>query len=374
MKKLNKLTQFFILIMMAAGLITACGTEEELGDASLDLRLSTSTVNVGSPVDFQLFSSIEGDVTANAVFYVNGNPIGGSSYTPAEAGTNEVYAVYQDKISATKTFTANEVVPSAYTQKVLLEDYTGTWCGYCPRMATITHYLTAFDERIIPIAIHCPGAPTDPWAYEFALSMTNPDNYNAQGQPKGKYNRIYDLDQMQGTFPCPSDPNAYYPQALQFLNKQASLGLAINSSLSGNNLNIKVKVGFATDNIPGARLVVTLIEEGLTYNQVNYYAGSNASCDPDFNYSAMPASIPNFKQDHVLLKAYTDIYGDEIPANQIANGTVWTRDFNVQLPPNVTNSNNLKIVAFVLGNGDKNSNREAINVQSAKVGENQDFD
>lgn len=374
MKKLNKLTQFFILLMMTAGLITSCGTEEEVGDASLDLRLSTASVNVGSSVDFQLFSSIEGDVTSNSVFYVNGDAVEGNSFTPLVAGDNEVYAVYDGKTSGTKSFTANEVVPSAYTQKVLLEDYTGTWCGYCPRMATITHYLTEFDDRIIPIAIHCPGAPTDPWAYEFALDMTNPDNYNAQGQPKGKYNRIHDLDQKQGAFPCPSDPAAYYPQALEFLNKQASLGLAINSTLSGSNLNIKVKVGFATDNIPGARLVVTLVEEGLTHEQVNYYAGTGASCDPDFNYSAMPYKIPDFKQDHILLKAYTDIYGDEIPAGQIENGTVWTRDFSVQLPSNVTNPNNLKIVAFVLGNGDKNSNREAINVQSAKVGENQDFD
>lgn len=375
MKKINKLTHLFIFMIMAAGLITGCGTEEEVGDASLDLRLSATSVSVGSPISFQLLSSIEGDVSNSAVFIVNGNQIVGSTFTPTEVNdNNEVYAVYNNKTSATKTFASTEVIPSSYTQKVLLEDYTGTWCGYCPRMATITHYLTEFDSRIVPVAIHCPGAPTDPWAYEFALDMTNPANYNTQGQPKGKYNRIYDLDQMQGVYPCPKDPNAYYPQALQFLNQQATLGLAINSTLSGTNLNIKVKVGFATESVPDARLVVTLIEEGLTYDQVNYYAGGGASCDPEFDYSNMPAVIPGFKQDHVLLKSYTDIYGDVIPANQISNGTVWTRDFNVSLPANVTNPNNLKIVAFVLGNGDQIKNREVINVQSAAVGQNQDFD
>ncbi|MFA7615627.1 MAG: Omp28-related outer membrane protein [Moheibacter sp.] len=375
MKKLNKLTHLFILMIMSTGLMISCGTEEEVGDASLELTLSSSSVPVGSEISFQLMSSIDGDVSASSTFYVNGVEISGSTFIPTAANDhNEVYGVYDGKTSAVKTFSSTDVVPSAYTQKVLVEDYTGTWCGYCPRMITIVHYLTQFNPNIIPIAIHCPGAPTDPWAYEFALDMTNPANYDAQGQPRGKINRIYELDQLKNIQPCPNDPEGYYPQLLPYLNQQASLGLGINSTLNGNNLNISVKVGFATDSVPDARLVVTLIEDGLAHDQANYIAGSGWTCDPEFDYANMPHTIPNFPQEHVLLKAYTDIYGDVIPQNQIADGTVWTRDFNVQLPPNVTNSNNLTIVAFVLGNGDQIKTREVINVQSAKVGTNQDFD
>lgn len=371
-----KLTHIFILMMVFSGLLFSCGTEEEIGDETIELTLSASSISVGSPISFTLFSSFSGDVTSQSQFFVNGNEIEGNTFIPSEPNdSNEVYATFNGKTSAVKTFSSLDVIPSEYTQKVLLEDYTGTWCGYCPRMVSITDYLVAYSDRIIPIAIHSPGAPTDPWAYEFAIDMAKPINYNAQGAPKGKYNRIYELDQFQGSNPCPNDPSIYYPQADTFLNQSAQLGLAINSTLTGNNLNIKVKVGFALDNLPDARLVVTLIEdEGLKYSQVNFYANGSQNCDPNYDYTSMPNPIPNFPQDHVLLKSYTDIYGDVIPQSEIGNGNIWSRELNVQLPSNVTNPEKLKLVAFVLGNGDKISNREVVNVQSAKVGENQPFD
>ena len=375
MKKLNKLTHLFILMLFSAGLLTSCGTEEEVGDASLELSLSSNSVNVGESISFQLFSSFEGDVTDAASFFVNGVEISGNSYVPGEANSsNEVYGIYDGKQSAVKTFASIEQVPSEYTRKVLLEDYTGTWCGYCPRMVSIVNYLTEYNDRIIPIAIHCQGAPSDPWTYEFWADMASPQNYNAMGAPKGKYNRIHSLNQYEGTHPCPNDPTIYYSQADEFLNESANLGLAISSNLNGNNLKMTVQVGFATDSVPDARLVVTLIEDGLTYNQVNYYAGSGLNCDSNYNYSSMPNPIPNFAQEHVLLKAYTDIYGDVIPQSEISNGNVYSRDFNVQLPSNVGNPANLKIVAFVLGNGNSIPTRGVLNAQRADVGSSQDFD
>lgn len=370
-----KLTHAFILFFLVSGFLTSCGTEEEAAGEHLELSLSATTITVGDDITFQLLSSLNGDVTSEATFVVNGEVIEGNTYTSTEANdNNEVYANYNDVTSSTRTFKSVEFIPSEYTQKVLLEDYTGTWCGYCPRMVSILNYLTDYSDRVIPIAIHCPGAPTDPWAYEHALDMVKPANYNAQGQPKGKFNRIYDVDQLQAANPCPNNPSDYYEQLEPYLNQSAKLGLGINSTLSGNSLNIKVKVGFAVDELSDARIVVNLIEDGLKYNQVNYFSGGNVTCDPAYDYANMPSVIPNFPQEHVLLTSYTDIYGDVIPQGEIADGNVWSREFNVNLPQSVTNANNLSIVAFVLGEGDQIKNRHVINVQSAKVGENQDFD
>lgn len=380
MKKLNNLTHTFIFFALFSSLLLSCGTEEDLADESIQMTLSASSVPVGSQITFTASSSIAGDISSEAVYFVNGQQIDGNTFTPVEVNAaNEVYASYNGKNSSTSTFASTEVIPSEYTQKVLLEDYTGTWCAYCPRMITISHYLTDYSDRIIPVAIHVQGAPTDPWTYQFWQEMSSPSNYNTQGAPKGRFNRIHVLD-MDDTQLCPNTSSVFEAQADVFLNKAAPLGLAVNSTLNGNNLNITVKVGFATDNVTGARLVVTLVEEGLKYNQKNGYAGGNFNCDPEHNYAILPSTIPDFPQDHVLLKSYTDIFGDEIPANEISNGAVYTRNFNVALPSNVglpsgtVIPNNLKIVAFVLGNGDQISTREVINVQSAKVGTNQDFD
>jgi len=375
MKKLNKLTHIFIFLLVCSGLMISCGTEEEPHETALIVTVSSPTVSVGTPVTFLASTNVDGDLTSVATFFVNGEQIEGNSFTPIEANdSNEVYATYNGMTSAIANFASTEVVPSEYTQKVLVEDYTGTWCSYCPRMAAILDFFTEYNENVIPIAIHCEGTEYDPWVYEYYEQMTDVDNYNAGGQPKGKINRIYQVNMLEGAQPCPNDPSGYYPQIDPYLNQSAPLGLSINSSLSGNSLEINVKVGFATDNITNPKLVVNLIEEGLTHAQANGYYGSSFPNCP-FNqgeYNQNP--IPNFPQKHVLLKSYTDIFGDDIPASQVEDGNVYSQDFNVSLPSNVTNSQNLYIVAFVVGNGNEISNRPVLNVQRAKVGTFQDFD
>lgn len=373
MKKLLNLIQIFSFALFTILGLTSCGTEEDAAEQNIQVAVSAPSVSIGSTISFSASSSLYGDITSDAVFFVNDEQIETNTYIPTSANPqNSVYAIYNGIQSQKVYFASTEEIPSVYTQKVLLEDYTGTWCVWCPRMASIVDYLADYSDKIIPVAIHTPGAPTDPWTYEFALDMQV--KYSAQGAPKGKFNRIYTVNQFDATSPCPFDPTLYTPQADQYLNQNAPLGLAIGSTLNGNNLKIKVKVGFATDNVPDARLVVYLIEDGLTYKQYNGYAGTGLTCDPNHNYSAMPNPIQDFPQKHVLLKSYTDVYGDIIPQNQIANGTVWTRDFDVSLPSSVTNSQNLSIVAFVLGNGGDIANRPVINAQSAKINTEKDFD
>lgn len=385
MKKLNNLTHTFIFFALFSAMLTSCGTEEELGDARLSVTLSSQTVSVGDSITFTATSSINGDVSSDAVFFVNGQQVSRNIFYPSEVNSsNEVYATYNGLTSAVSTFASTDVLPSTYTQKVLVEDYTGTWCTYCPRMALILDYFTAYSENVIPVAIHCDGPGlTDPWIYEYHETMVSTSNYNAIGQPKGKINRIFNVNQFDFPVQCPtSDASQYTAQLDSYLNQNAPLGLAINSTLNGRNLNIDVKVGFATDNVPDARLVVYLIEEGLKHDQKNGFYGSNpATCifaNPPYNTEIIPAE--HFPQKHVLLKAYTDVFGDEIPQNQIANGSVYTKNFNVSLPNNVGYPSgnvipeNLKIVAFVLGNGGEVKTRAVINTQSAWVNTNQDFD
>lgn len=382
MKKLNNLTHIFIFFALFSTLLTSCGTEEDYGDATLTLSLSTQSVSIGNSITFTATSNIHGDVSSDAVFFVNGTQISGNTFTPTEVNeNNEVYATYEGLTTTVATFTSTDVVPSAYTQKVLVEDYTGTWCIYCPRMSLILDYFTAYSDKIIPIAIHCGGGSgmNDPWIYEYWETMTNSNNYNAIGLPKGKINRIHAVNQLPYT--CPISNQALYTAQLdQYLNQSAPLGLAINSTLNGNSLSIQVKVGFATDNIPqDARLVVNLIEEGLKHDQLNAFAGTSFQ-DCIFNqgeYNVNP--IPNFAQKHVLLKSYTDTFGDVIPHNEIYDG-VYSKNFSVTLPNNIGYPSgnvipeNLKIVAFVLGNGTQINNRAVLNVQQAPVNTNQDFD
>ncbi|MDD3773022.1 MAG: Omp28-related outer membrane protein [Weeksellaceae bacterium] len=371
-----KLTHIFILIFTFSGLLISCGTEEDSADEVLELSLSANSVSVGSSVQFKVTSSISGDVSSQSEFFVNGETITGSSFVPVEPhDVNEVYATYNGKTTSTKTFASTAVIPSEYTQKLLVEDYTGTWCGYCPRMITIIKYLTDYSPNVIPVAIHTPGNPIDPWLYEHAAQMMSSSYYNTGGAPAGQFNRINKIDQDQNANPCPNNREFFHNQVDLLLNQSAPLGLSINSSLNGNNLTMDVKVGFASANITNPKLVVYLIEDGLAHNQANYFSGSTiVNCDPAYDYAGMPNPVQNFPQEHVLLKAYTDIYGDTIPQEAVSEGSVWSWERTYSLPSNVTNTQNLHIVAFVLGNGNSIPTRGALNVQSAPINSFQNFD
>jgi len=50
---------------------------------------------------------------------------------------------------------AEEIVdPSEFTQKLLIEDFTGTWCVYCPGAGHAIEQAVANNNRFIPVAIH----------------------------------------------------------------------------------------------------------------------------------------------------------------------------------------------------------------------------
>ena len=77
-------------------------------------------------------------------------------------------------------------------------------------------------------------------------------------------------------------------QVTMQLYEPANVGLAINSSMDGNNLsiNMKVKIG---SNYNSLRLVVYIVEDNLIYDQQNYTS-----------YYGGASVLRNFKHHNVL--------------------------------------------------------------------------
>ena len=239
------------------------------------------------------------------------------------------------------------VDPSEFTQKLLLEDFTGTWCVYCPGAGHAIELAVEDNDRFIPVAIHYKAVSNpEVMQNEFAEAIVN--GYGVQGFPKVYLNRREALW-----------PNDYVVSALEAkLNRYAPVGLAINSTLTGNNLDVTVRVGFVTETttIDNYKLVVFLLEDGLIYPQ------HNASL-PDY-----PELIENYVHNDVLRYSFTNVKGDNLP-NQVATDHRYSKNYSITLPNYIENSSNLEIVAFVV---DKNDN--CLNVQGVKVVVNQDFD
>lgn len=260
----------------------------------------------------------------------------------------DIYAVLNDLTSA--TININSIAPT-HTTKVMVEDYTGTWCGWCPRLAAQLEDAVNQNNNVVPVAIHNENPGDYGYSMRFNQEGVLRSAFGITSFPTGKINRTIDWDESVG-------------QPIFYLNSTKNLGLAINSSLSGNTISADVKVHYDLGATEQNRLVVYLLENGLVYNQENYLNG-----DPTSPWYQAGNPIVGFVHDHVVRIAFTDVFGVNIPTADSATGSTYTANLSVAVPASVQNTSNLELVAFVVG-----TNNTVINVQKADLGVNQDFD
>ncbi len=311
------------------------------GVNSISVNLSESSVKIQEEIEFSAVNNYNNDVTAEATFYVDGVAISGTIFSAATSGAHQVYAVYTS-YNGDLTSTAIDFEVYKYTQKVLVEDYTGTWCGYCPRLAYNLEQAEQQNSSVIGVAIH----DDDDMLYEYAVQMES--QYGITGFPSGRINRTITWNESLN-------------QIFSFTETNQGLGLAINSTLSGNSVSADIKVGYDTAT-SGNKIVVYLMEDGLIYPQVNYY---NSDSSSPWYQTGDP--IQDFEHNNVLRKAFTNIFGDEIPDGSV--GGEYSNTYTLSIPSDVQNNSKLEIVAFVLdGSG------TVLNVQHSAIGVNQDYD
>ncbi len=235
------------------------------------------------------------------------------------------------------------VINPSYSTKALIEDYTGAWCGWCPRISQgiIDVHNMSGGEDVIAVAVHNGDAMA------FPLETQMRSQFGVTGFPTGILNR-------DARWASVSGDAMNIGQPMQLLNRVTPVGLAINSSVSGSTVNATVKVGFDLDQI-GMKLVVVLLENGVVAAQTNYTSNFGGG-----------SSIPNFVHNDILRASFTDIFGDAIPADQQVGGGVYSVDLSASAS---ANSTDWDVVAFVV-----DATGEVVNVQKAAVGTNKDFD
>src|SRR5690554_5810111 len=98
---------------------------------SRELVLNELRLMPNQEVIFSLIDYLGEDTSEEATFYINGNAIAGNSFQSTEPGTYEVYATYEVDSEIINTEVKEFSIYIA-RRHLMLEDYTGTWCGYCP--------------------------------------------------------------------------------------------------------------------------------------------------------------------------------------------------------------------------------------------------
>ena len=325
------------------------GNSNEVTSISVQVSSSVACgIYVGDTVTFSVMGNNNQDVTNSATISVNGTAITGNSYTTTTAGSLQVTATYQD---VTTNSALNVGVAEDYykfTKHVVIEDYTGTWCGYCPRVSYAIEQTRAETDQISVIAVHNDNE-------FYCPEVTQLENaFGITGYPTAKIDRGSDW-----TFPEPSN----VAQVVDLtLCDNAPLGLAITPSLSGNTMTVKVDAKFSQDfSFDNTKLVVMVLEDDLIADQENYTS-----------YYGGTSVISNFEHDHVLRASLTNVAGDAIQSNEVTN-SVYSRTFTANVPSNVVDTSKVSFVAFI-SNENFSGDAYVINSRVAHFGDAQTYE
>ena len=204
---------------------------------SINLSSNSQSYFLGDLVEFSVIGNDGNDLTDQSTISIVGDSdLFSNIYATSAEGMFSFVATYQDFTSA--VYDINVLpAPTRFNQNVLIEDYTGTWCGYCPRVSHAIDLVNQQTSEAVVVAIH--RGSTDPNSssydpYNFSAGSLE-DLINLQGYPTAMLNRT-----TEWNYPEPNNVN----QVIDLTSGPADVGLAISPSLDGFEMSIDVKVKF----------------------------------------------------------------------------------------------------------------------------------
>lgn len=354
MYKMSKTLGAVLSLAFVLFMFTSCEKENGKDKATSITISSTGGLNVdlNSKKTFEIKDNNGDDVTSDSEIYVADTKISGNSHTFDKVGTFEVYAKYKDLTSNRLSINVQEETSgdtlNEFTPKVLVHDFTGTWCGFC---ASALYELNEKAEKhpgiVIPIEVHGNGSGN---AIEGKESFDFPqiDKFSVEGFPTIWHN----YDKNIEYFPS-SEIEAYAA-------KKIKTGLAVNYNLDDEKVTVKIK---SDEDIKGKKIVVLLLEGGLKSNQTNYDNDNPSS--PAYQKGKV---IEDFDYNNVAKASVTDNALGDVIADTA--GKEHTLEFSVaDKMAKIKDAKNTKVVAYLLDANDK-----YINAQVAVANENKGFE
>jgi hypothetical protein len=236
-------------------------------------------------------------------------------------------------------------LPADFTQKAVLEEFTGEWCGWCPEGAKVMEdNIAANPGKVVGIAVH-DGDPMEIPSYNNWIKTLT----GVSGFPNGSVNRADATGRGSWTGQITTD-----------LANTPELGLAMVTKRNGTMVDIKVFVGYKNAIPAGSMLTVAVIE-----NDVPQSAGGQS------NYSSTVVVDANWKHSHVLRGLVTANEGDPIDLTSPKKYAI-VEYKNVDLSMmNINDMANVHIAAFVNVN---TTPRKVYNAQECGLNQTKKWD
>jgi len=344
MKKTKVIGYLFLAIIVCI-LYSCSGSESDEGFTSVTYAKISSEGGIekllGKTFTFKVKDNLSNDVTAESQIYIDGELISGNSYTPIKQGNFMVTAKYKNlpiNPISIQVVVTNGV---SFKHRILYEDFTGTWCGYCTIALARHDNLKSQTHDFVFIGIHGPSGTTDPWSNATSTDMEVLKNVSEWPAMYINRSTLWSYDSNYTDMAVP----------LGQLKAYSKIGIKMSSSFSGNTANINTNV-FFTDNFTNLKMAAFIVEDHLIHDQKNYIStlyGGNTT-------------ITNYEHDGVLRnKLSSTVSGEYIPNDQSVISNEFSKSFQYTIPAEY-NRNNLKIIIMII-----DQNGTVLNVREEKL-------
>lgn len=222
-----------------------------------------------------------------------------------------------------------------YLRNVVIEEGTGTWCGYCPMGIVAMSYLSEkyTDGSLIPVAIHY----NDPMQSKSYVKVAN-EYFDAY--PKALINRdTYRFGVVE--------PDSILLEALYLYTRDipayADLNMdAAYADEAKTSLNIAITTQFAIPSDNSYRLEIALTEDNIgPYPQTNFFSGT-------------PEEMGGFENmtDPVML-TYNEVGRAVYTCGEIEKGIVENKEYELNASVSLetlSDKENFTVIAMLVNN------------------------
>lgn len=283
--------------------------------------------------------SSDGDEPTN-----NPDPVPGC--TDPQASNYQSTATIENNSCTYDGYTQIGTPPSTAVKNVIIEQFTGEWCGWCvDGKVRINNMMNDNPDRVFTMAIH-QGDFLENTASQFLIDMFDVSSY-----PSGIINRKGDLISR----------TLWEANVNSEMQQTAIAAVAMDTKLSNNSLEGVVYVDFKQDQGEQTYYVTLyVIEDAIpAENQNNYYSNRSGSEGHPFFAKASVLSGDDYLHNNVIREKIMDY---QISSTAVANQGVYTRKFSTDI--SAYENENVKILAVVTEGNLKN----ILNVNTVSAG------
>ena len=328
---------------------------------SMDLNYR---VNGGATVT----SSLNSLSIGSGDFYNTTHP---TAWTPSADGSYTIEAWASningnaDGVNSNDTVTFKvSAVANPPQRVVVIEEKTGTWCGWCPRgLIGMDDMTSQYPNTVAGIAVHN-ADPMEVGVYDNNIGTVAPGGYPGSA-----------VDRILGPDPNTADLQTAY-NLRQDVAATVAVGIdKVNYDEVSGQISVDISAEFFADfDNADLRLLMVLTEDsvygtGAGYAQANYYSSASQNIALNGygrNWQTSPAVIPasEMKYDHVARGIYPNFFGDvnSIPAN-VTFGQQVTHTLTASLPTSVLDDDKVHVIVMLVNN----DTYEVLNSKSTKL-------